>query len=222
MRGSQSRRRSRADRAPSLGSVIRRTAEPLVVAGLAAHGSVAGLRVFSAPPPLLTAIVATIVFAGISLAYGRRTGALVGPSPGRLRESVVADVVVLVGVGAGGWLIGRALGTGAAFYCEPLVPWRIEIALCGSFGVAYFTGMARQRGRAWAAYPLALLALLWIAPFYGFFSAPLFLGVSLNAMCPGRSLATTVLVALGMRVGEKLGLTVARWSGGASPSKGTF
>lgn len=70
MRGSQSGRRSGADGAPSLGSFVRRTAEPLVVAGLVAHGSVVGLTAFSAPPPLLTALVATLVFAGISLAYG--------------------------------------------------------------------------------------------------------------------------------------------------------
>lgn len=217
MKGSQSGRRSGADGAPSLGGFVRRTAEPLVVGGLAAHGSVVGLTAFSAPPPLLTALVATLVFAGISLAYGRRTGALVGPSPGRRPKSVVADAVVLVSVGAGGWLMGRVFGTGAAFYCEPLVPWRIEIALLGSFGVAYVTGMAGQRGRAWAGYPLAVLALLWIAPFYGFFSAPLFLGVSLTAMCPGRPIVSVILAALGLRVGEQVGLAAARWLSGAVP-----
>jgi hypothetical protein len=219
MRGSQSGRGSGADGAPSLGSFVRRTAEPLVVGGLAAHGSVVGLTAFSALP-LLTALVSTLVFAGISLAYGRRTDALVGPPPGRLPESVVADVVVLVGVGAGGWLSGRALGTGAVFYCEPLVPWRIEIALLGSFGVAYVTGMAGQRGRAWATYPLAVLALLWIAPFYGFFSAPLFLGVSLTAMCPGRPIVSVILAALGLRVGEQVGRAAARWISGAVPPGG--
>lgn len=160
MRGSQSGRRSGAGGAPSLGSLVRRTTEPLVVAGLAAHGSVVGLTAFSTPPPLLTALVATLVFAGATLAYGRLTGALVGPSPWRLPGSVLADTVVLGIVVAGGWLIGHALGTGATFYCEPLVPWRIEIALFGSFGVAYVTGVAGERGRAWAGYPLAVLALL--------------------------------------------------------------
>jgi hypothetical protein len=191
-----------------------------VVAGLAAHGSVVALTAFSAPPTLLTALVATLVFSGVSLAYGRRAGALVGPSPGRLAETVAADAVVLVSVGVGGWLIARVLGTGTAFYCEPLVPWRIEIALLGSFGVAYFTGMARQRGRAWAAYPLAALALLWIAPFYGFFSAPLFLGVSLTAMCPGRPIVSVILAALGVRAGEQVGLAAARWIAGAVPPGG--
>lgn len=220
MRGSQSGRRSGADGAPSLGSLVRRTAEPLVVAGLAAHGSIVGLTAFSAPPPLLTALVATVVFAGISLAYGRLTGALVGPSPGRLLGRVLADAVVLMIGGAGGWLIGRALGTGATFYCEPLVPWRIEIALSGSFGVAYFTGLARQRGRAWAVYPLAVLALLWIAPFYGFFSAPLFLGASVTAMCPGRPIGSVILATVGLRVGEQVGLAVAGWISGAANPRG--
>lgn len=219
MAGSQSGPRSRANGERSLGGLIRRTGEPPVVAGLAAHGAVVGLTAFSAPPPLLTALVATLVFAGISLAYGRRTDALVGPSPVRLPESIVADAVVLVIVGAGGWLIGRALGTGAAYYCEPLVPWRIEIALGGSFGVAYVTCMARQRRRAWAAYPLAVLALLWIAPFYGFFSAPLFLGVSMNTMCHGRPIVTVVLTALGIRVGEQVGLAAAGWISDAFPPR---
>lgn len=97
------------------------------------------LATLSVQPPLLTAVAATLVFAGISLAYGRRPGAAVGPVPGRLPESLAADAMVLVIVGAVTALIGRAVGTGAAFYCEPLVPWRIEIALFGSFAVAYFT-----------------------------------------------------------------------------------
>jgi hypothetical protein len=154
--------------------------EPLVVAGLAAHGCVVGLTAYFTLPPLLTALVATLLYGGVGMAYGRRPGAVVGPAPGRLPRTILADSVVLVIVAAAGWLTGRTLGSGAAFYCEPLVPWRIEIALFGSFGLAYFSFGARQRRHAWATYPLGVLALLWIAPFYGFFSAPLFLGVSLN------------------------------------------
>jgi hypothetical protein len=220
MTGSQSGRRNLPDGAPDLGSLIRRRVEPLVAAGLAAHAAVVGFTAFSASAPLLTALVVTLVFAGVSLAYGRLTGAVVGPSPGRLAGGVLADAVVLGIVAVGGWLIGRALGTGTTFYCEPLVPWRIEIALFGSFSVAYFTGMARQRGRAWAAYPLAVVALLWIAPFYGFFSAPLFLGVSLTAMCPGRPIVSVILAALGLRVGEQVGLAAVRWISGAVPPGG--
>lgn len=201
------------------GHPIQNMAEALVAAGLAAHSSVVGLIVFSGSPPLLTALVASVVFAGVSLSYGRRAGAAIGATSGRLVDAL-GDLVVLVVIGAGGWLIGRALGTGAAFYCEPLVPWRIEIALSGSFGVAYVTGVARQRRRGWMAYPVAVLALLWIAPFYGYFSAPLFVGISLNAMCPGRPIVTVVLAALGMRVGEQVGLATANWLSGTVPPRG--
>jgi hypothetical protein len=121
----------------------------------------------------------------------------------------LVDAVVVVLVGAGGWVLQRVFGPGTAFYCEPLVPWRIEIAFTGSFGLAYFTFMALQRRRAWAVYPLALVGLLWIAPFYGFFSAPLFLAVSLNIRCPGRPIVTIVIVAVGIRVGERVALAVA-------------
>jgi len=218
MFGSQSSDRNHEHKIPGLGSVIRRAAEPLVAAGLAAHGSIVGLTALSAPPPLLTALVVTLVFAGVSLAYGRLTGPLVGPSAGRPGR-VLADTVVFVVVGAGGGLVGRAVGTGATFYCEPLVPWRIGIAMLGSFGVAYFTGLARPRGRAWIVYPLAVLALLWIAPFYGFFSASLFLAVSVTAVCPGRPIVGVILVALGLRVGEQVGLAVAGWISGAVPTR---
>ena len=220
MTGSQSGPTRAADTAPGLPRSIRSAAEPLVAAGLAAHGSVVGLTAFFAPPPLLTALVATLVFAGISLAYGRRVGALVGPAPRRLVGNVLADAVVLVIVAAGAWLIGRVLGTGAGFYCEPLVPWRIEIALAGSFGVAYVAAMARQRRRARAVYPLAVLALLWIAPFYGFFSPPLLLGLSLTTMCPARPIVTVVLAAFAMCAGEQLGLTAATWIRGPAPPPG--
>ncbi|HXJ77172.1 MAG TPA: hypothetical protein VMS64_00655 [Candidatus Methylomirabilis sp.] len=220
MTGSQSGPTHAPDAVPGLPRSIRSAAEPLVAAGLAAHGSVVGLTAFSAPPPLLTALVATLAFAGISLAYRRRVGAVVGPAPRRLAGIVLANAVVLVIVGTGAWLTGRVLGTGAGFYCEPFVPWRIEIALFGSFGVAYFAAAVRQRRLARAAYPLAVLALLWIAPFYGFFSAPLFLGLSLNTMCAGRPIVTVVLAGVGMCVGEQLGLTAANWICGAVHPRG--
>ena len=218
MTGSQSEPPSVEEATIGPRSSIRSRAEPLVAAGLAAHGTIVGLATF-APPPLLIAVVATLVFGGISLAYGRRGRARVGPVPHQLRTDILSDTVVLAVVGAGCWLIGRGLGTGAVFYCEPLVPWRIEIALFGSFGLAYLTALARQRRRAWAGYPLAVLALLWIAPFYGFFSAPLFLAVSLNTLCPDRPIPTLFLTAVGLQAGERVGLALAGWPAGPPPPR---
>jgi hypothetical protein len=124
-----------------------------VDAGLAAHVSVAALTLFQVQPSLLIALVATLVFAGIGLAYARRGDARVGPSSRRLVVSLAADAVIILIVGAGGRLIGRTLGSGAGCYCDPLVPWRIKIAAAGGFGVAFITGLARERRRAWDVYP---------------------------------------------------------------------
>jgi len=129
---------------------------------------------------------------------------------------MLAGALALVSIGAGAWLLGRVVGTGAAFYCEPLVPSRIEIALFGSFVGGCLTVMAHAHHLAWAVYPLTMLALLWIAPFYGFFSAPLFLGISLNTLCADRPLPTVLLTALGMLVGEWVGSAVADWMSGRS------
>jgi hypothetical protein len=135
---------------------------------------------------------------------------------------MLAGALALVSIGVGAWVIGRVVGAGAAFYCEPLVPWRMEIALFGSFVAGYFTVMAHAHHLAWAVYPLTMLALLWIAPFYGFFSAPLFLGISLNTLCSDRPLPTVLLTALSMLVGEWVGSAVAGWMSGRStaPSSG--
>ena len=209
--GSQSRPGAGRGGAHGSWRSIRRTVEPLVAGGLAAHVSAAALTLFQVQPSLLIALVATLVFAGIGLVYARRIDGQVGPSSGRLVASLAADAVIIVIVGAGGWLIGWTLESGAAFYCDPRAPWRIEIAPAGGFGVAFVTDLARRRHRAWAVYPLVMLALAWIAPFYGFFSAPLYLGMSLSTMCPGRSVAGVALVALGIRVGERVGLAAARW-----------
>jgi hypothetical protein len=135
--------------------------------------------------------------------------------------SMLSGALVLVSIGAGAWVIGRVVGTGAAFYCEPLVPWRIEIALFGSFVGSYLTVMAHAHHLAGAIYPLTMLALLWIAPFYGFFSAPLFLGISLNTLCSDRPLPTVLLTALSMLVGEWTGSAIAGWMSGRATTPGS-
>ena len=201
---------------------IWRAAAPRITAGLGAHSVVVALTALTSSVPLLTALVATLVFAGITLAHHTRGRASIAGASRPLMVPMLAGALALVSIGAGAWVIGRVVGTGAAFYCEPLVPWRIEIALFGSFVGGYLTVMAHARHLAWAVYPLMLLALLWIAPFYGFFSAPVFLGVSLNTLCPDRPLPTVLLTALSMLVGEGVGSAVADWMSGRStaPSSG--
>ena len=189
-----------------------RSAEPLIAAALGAHIAVLVLTKLAAPAPLLTALAATTVFAGVSLAYAIRGRTIVLDVPVALQ--LQAGLLGLVIIGAGAWLLSGVLGTGAEFYCLPLVPWRVEIALFGSFAVGYLTVTVRPRQRRWATYPAVMIALLWIAPFYGFFSAPLFLGVSLSTMCADRPITTVVLTAIGMIAGEQFGRAVAEWLSG--------
>jgi len=195
-----------------------RAAAPLIAAALAAHVTVI-LMLRAAPVPLLTALAATVVFAGITFLYARRGMPIVpDASPVlALQAMVLAAVVIAAAV----WLFSFAAGSGAPFYCEPLVPWRIAIALFGSFVLGYFTVMARGRPLGWAIYPVVMLALLWIAPFYGFFSPAVFLGISFTAQCPDRPMMTVVLTALGMIAGDQLGRTIAGWlSGGTHDGPG--
>ena len=187
-----------------------RGASPLIVAGLLAHAVVVGLTAWTSPPPLLTALAATLVFAAVVLGLAPRFEVTAGWSE-PLSVQFVTAALAFAAILAGVWVIGRVAGTGAEFYCTPLVPWRIETALFGSFAVGLLTAVPRSHRLARAVYPLTMVAFLWIAPFYGFFSAPIFLGVSINAPCPDRPMWTVLLVGLGMLVGERLGAAVAGW-----------
>ena len=203
-----------SDQGKGAPETVWRSAGPVVVAGLSAHLAVVTLIKFASSGPLLTALLTTLVFAAVTLACTSRQRDIAARPTRLLMAQLQAGVLAFVAIGVGAWLISRLLGTGAAFYCEPLVPWRIEIALFGSFAIGYLTFLARARQRAWVAYPLVMVALLWIAPFYGFFSAPLFLGISLNSLCPDRSSITTLLAAFGMIAGEQAGLRLAAWISG--------
>lgn len=187
------------------------SAAPLIAAGLGAHAVIVGLTELVTPAPLLTALIATLVFAAVSIGCTPKRGTIVKGSPQPAFLQLQAQGLAVVAIGASVWLIGHMFGTGTEFYCEPFVPWRIEIALFGSLAVGILTTMPAARRLEWAVYPLTMIAFLWIAPFYGFFSAPLFLGISLNNMCPDRSVAAVVLAALGMFVGGQIGHAVARW-----------
>ena len=189
-------------------------AKPLIAAALGAHIVVLISTISDAPNPWLVMLATTVVFAGISLAYGISGRMIVSTQPVALQMR--AGVLALVIVGAGVWVLGRFLGTGEVFYCVPLVPWRIEIALFGSFSLGCFTVMARARQRGWMVYPGVMISLLWIAPFYGFFSAPLFLGISLNTVCPDRPVTTVIIAALSMMAGEQCGRAIAGWLSGGN------
>lgn len=187
------------------------TAGPMILAGLSAHLAVVLMSGSGSQVPLLTALASSVMFASVLLACTSGQDSNIARSPRPAMLQLQAGGLALVAIGIGAWLTSRLLGTGAVFYCEPQVPWRIEIALFGSFAVGTLTFLARARQRAWVVYPFIMVAFMWIAPFYGFFSAPLFLGVSLNSMCADRSIATVLLTAIGMVAGEQAGRGFAGW-----------
>lgn len=187
-----------------------RTVVQVVVAALSAHLAIVLLTKFLVPSPLATALVATLVFAGFWLAFAASGTSTDGRSRKSTRwwDWAGASVVGFLCIWGGMRLVSTVLETGSGFYCHPAVPWRIEIALFGSFAFAYLIGAARERG--WLVYPLVLLGFLWIAPFYGFFSAPIFLAISLNTACPNRSAIAVAVATMAMLVADRGGTILAR------------
>jgi hypothetical protein len=191
----------------------------MIAAALAAQAVTLLLSELVAPVPLLTAMLATFAFAGVWLGLSEHFRAGASSLRFGLREHLYAAGLTMLGVFLGTWLLVAMVGDGRTFYCEPAVPWRIEIAMFGSFAVGFWTRMADARGRARLIYPLALIALLWIAPFYGFFSAPIFLATELAAGCADRGFILVILAAFGMIVGQLLGNVVGAWL--SSPRHGS-
>lgn len=169
------------------------------------------MTAYLSPVPLVTAIAATLTFAA-AWPYGVR------PPETETRAASLSTLVDLyaaaftaAGVLVGAWMISAIVGDASAFYCEPAIPWRIEIALFGSFFVGLSTAMAHVRRRSVLTYPLTLVALLWIAPYYGYFSGAVFLGLGLVANCPDRSVVQFGIAVLGMVAGKAIGSMLAVW-----------
>ena len=188
-----------------------RQAAPLIAAALAAQSVIVVFVKFAAPAPLLTAMLATFAFAGVWLGLSRGLGAEAPWSRSAPGLNLYAAGLTALAVFVGARLLAGIIGDGHAFYCEPAVPWRIEIAILGSFAVAVLTRIAEARGRMRLVYPLILVAFLWIAPFYGFFTGPVFLAVGAVAGCQERSLLSVLLTGFGMIAGQQLGNMLGAW-----------
>jgi len=128
-----------------------RSAAPLIAAGLSAHAVTVGLTELVSPAPLLTALIATLVFAAVSIGCTPKRGTVVSGSSQPAFLPLRAQGLAVVAIGASVWLIGHLFGTGTEFYCEPFVPWRIEIAIFGSFAVGILTTMLPAGRLEWAA-----------------------------------------------------------------------
>ena len=196
---------------PGANTHVLREVWALAVAALAAQAvTVAQNRLVTAVP-LLTAMLATLAFScawvGLSPSASVNAALLRTSLRARLYVAALTTVGVLLGVD----LIAAVLGDARSFYCNPAVPFRIEIAIFGSFAVGLCTRIAAARGQAQLVYPLALVAFFWIAPFYGFFQGPVFLATGLVAGCGDRGVIPILLAASAMILTERLGNELGAW-----------
>ncbi len=175
---------------------------------IAAVASVGLLSHFGQPNTLALALVSTLVVAGA-------VGVLHVPAPFEARFSRRVDwwrhgvdfAVAAIGL----WAVVSALPAGHDFLCEPLVPWRISIALFGAFGMNWLARAAALRAPTERVSLFIFLAFFWIAPFYGFFHAPWFLAQTIASSCADRPLIQSLVVAAGMVIAAEAGQRLADW-----------
>jgi hypothetical protein len=162
----------------------------------------------AAVPPIVPALAASVVLAGCEFFQGR--------SCSQLELEPTQENVWLWGLTfLMAWVITAGLAlilpSGTQFICEPLVPWRISIALFGAFFSAWMIAAMRSREDGAKLEPLLRVVLLWIAPFYGFFYAPWFLALSLAVPCADRPQAQVAIAALAVAVSAHGGYRVGIW-----------
>jgi len=173
-----------------------RTARMNIVAAVAAHAVVCALSTMPLPSMLLPALAASLVYAGVVLQCEQRTV----PVPAFSRASATLSLSIEV-------MLGRA----SAFYCAPPVPWHVGAALLGSFFLGLVVTIGRARWNLKLPLAASMVALWWMAPFYGYFSGPVFLAIQWVTDCPGRSFQNVGFGVVALVTGRLLGGLLATW-----------
>lgn len=160
---------------------------------------------------VLAALIATLAFAVPQMT-------LIAPTTIRhLNEAptVAAECVFVVVGGLAAYVGIAALETATklpgVLYCSPGIPWRVEIAVFGGFAVGLLETMLYRRERTTALGPLIYLGIFWIAPWYGFFSPPLFVGEAFAYRCAGQSLLLVALAFGAMAIANLGGSRLGVW-----------
>ncbi len=107
------------------------------------------------------------------------------------------------------WVVASVFPASRDFLCEPLVPWRVSIAIFGAFGTNWLAAAAKPRAE-FPPGPMIYLGFFWIAPFYGFFHAPWFLAQAVALPCEGRPFTQVVVAGIAMAVAAVGGHWTAR------------
>jgi hypothetical protein len=175
------------------------------------HVGVAVAEALDSADPLNLALVATLLFALpiMTMPVAAPSTQMIGP-----QMLAVEAAYLVVGTLAGTTflaLIGLVNGSSEDFYCAPEVPWRVEIAAFGGFALGVIEAMLRRLGRLSALGPAVYLGFFWIAPWYGFFRAPVFLAQAIYFSCEGRTYLAVAAVAITMVLAHDIGRHLAWW-----------
>ncbi len=183
----------------------------LAVAAGIAHVGIAVSDNWLASGALMVALVGTLLFALTEQAFRGFFEAHSSSAEWRIFKEAVSFGTAFAGCLAVCWLASLLVGEARSFYCEPTVPWRVEIAVFGGFVSGLLLEMTRRRRLEGALGPAVYLALFWIGPFYGFFKAPVFLAQALLIECESRAVAAVIIATLGMLVSADMGRLLATW-----------
>lgn len=175
------------------------------------HAGVAVAEAVASADPLTLALVATLLFALPTMATNVAVPSTqtVGPQmfafeAAHLVVGTLAGTTILA-------VIGLVNGSSDDFYCAPEVPWRVEIAAFGGFVLGVIEAMLWRLGRLSALGPAVYLGFFWIAPWYGFFRAPVFLAQAIYFSCEGRTYLAVAAVAITMVLAHDVGRHLAWW-----------
>lgn len=160
---------------------------------------------------ILALSAAAIYGALLDLRYRVAPAPALGVRGVRFTGDLVRAGVSFAGAGSVIALFSTSAQASEHFFNSPLVGYRAEIALLGAFFVSLLVRLARFWRAALPGGLLVQLALFWVGPFYGFFSAPLFLALGLNGLGPMRDAPDRALMAAGMQVAEWCGWALALW-----------
>ena len=131
----------------------------------------------------------------------------------RLKLSFVlmSNLIIVAVVALGVWLSSMLNGNLSVFYSLPAMPIRIDIALFGSFFVGLSSLHFQTAFKPKLPYFFVLASLFWIAPCYGYFSAPIFLGMNILHFGDHMTATHIALTLFGIFAGDQLGRKVAYW-----------
>ncbi len=171
-------------------------------------GAAGLLAQFTAAPPIFVALVASLVASGAAYI-------LAAQDPFGSDYSTVSDfgslLASFLGATIGLWGVVAILPALDSFVCEPLVPWKVSIAIFGAFSMSWLSRATSIRVPQVRTGLVIHVAFFWIAPFYGFFHAPWFLAQTVVLPCESRPFPQAIIVVLGMAIAAVIGRRAAIW-----------